>query len=103
MPDTSIEPKPLKPYQMREYVLATVTKHKLPYESYKLLAEWLTCYQYIYPTHRELRIKPVLKITKPLDCITLHRLCDIYYSSMLGYEQTLFATNTGKGLVELCG
>ena len=93
----------LKPYKMREYLLVATTKHQLPFETYKLLAEWLSCYQYIYPLNRSLKIKPKIDITKPRDCLIMFNLCDIYYTTMLDYELVVFANTTGKGVVELCG
>jgi hypothetical protein len=90
------------PAKVRNQLLVAVTKHKLTFATYKLLAEWLDCYQYVLPNNRVLRIKPVLAIKAPIDCIKMFNLCDIYYSTLLAHEQLLFASTSGKGIVELC-
>lgn len=93
--ETSIKPAA----QVRAHLVVAATKHKLPYWHYKLLAEWLECYQYVLPNQRALRIIPDMRIKVREDAMHIWQLCDLYECTLLPYEQLLLAQNQGKGFV----
>jgi hypothetical protein len=84
------------PATMRNWLVLATTKHKLAYHNYKLLAEWLDCYQYVLPNERVLRVTPKIKITCSLDALQVWQLCDLYNSTLKPYEQVLLASTYGK-------
>lgn len=87
---------------VRYHLVTVATKFKMPFHDYKLLCEWLNCYQYVLPAQRVLRIYPSLPIRAPIDAIHIHALCDLYYCTLQGHEQVVYEKYFSKGLVQLC-
>lgn len=84
---------------IRAHLICATTKHRLPYWEYKLLAEWLDCYQYILPARRNLRITPRINIKCSMDALQLWQLCDLYVTTLAPEEQLILALTVGKNYV----
>jgi hypothetical protein len=91
--------KDYKPSKPRQYLVVAAIKNKLPFWHYKLLAEWLDCYQYVLPSDRELKVLPILEIRTPVDCLELHNLTNIILNTMSVDEQVVFSHFIGKSYV----
>lgn len=81
----------------RQCLLVAITNHRLPYYQYKLLAEWLDCYEYILPDDRCLAIYPTRKPTCSRDVIRMWQVCDTY-ESFTREEQLMFSSLQGRGI-----
>ena len=83
----------------RANLICAVTKYRLPFWHYKILADWLGCYQYVLPADRKLRIVPKLSIKEPLDALHMYQLCDLYSTTLTPQEQVILAMTIGKDYV----
>lgn len=85
------------PNVIRQHLTIAAITNKLSYSDYRVLAEWLECYQYVLPNDRVLKCIPIINITCSLDALKLWLLCDLIQSTMTGTEQIIFSSTIGIG------
>ena len=97
--NTGVNNTPKSASVIRAHCVVAAIMHKLPHWHYKLLTEWLDCYQYVPPASRNLKCIPIVPIHRAIDVIKMHNLCDILETTMTPSEQVIFANYIGKGHV----
>lgn len=88
--------------KLKYNLIACTTMYRLSFNDYRLLGEWLGCYDYVLPKDRVLKMYPIIPIKNAQDALAVYLLCDIYQSTMTATEQVVFAKFFSKGLVAIC-